>query len=120
MTGGRSVSTCAYDCTAGRASAHAASSAAAFRFQLIMPFSLPQSSMVVARQPFGLCDALLLSRSFEDRSAVHLADKGALDFLPRRLGSRVGTASCLAQRRAASFDLAGLDLQSHFPPIQVD
>ena len=61
----------------------------------------PEGSVVVARQPLGLRDALVLDRRLEDGAGLELADEAALDFLPGGLARRVVVAPGGLERLAA-------------------
>ena len=57
--------------------------------------------VIVARHAFGQIDILILDRVFQHHAGAHLADMGALDFLPRRLRSGIFVTARRFQRLTA-------------------
>src|SRR5690606_18699935 len=57
--------------------------------------------VIVSRQAARMRDILILDRIFQNRAGFHLADNGALDFLPRRLAFRIFIAARSFQGLAA-------------------
>ena len=76
--------------------------------------------MIVARQAFGLGDALVLFRRFQNGAVAKLADETALDFLPGRLVLGELVAALRLERGAASGNFLIRDQDVGFTLIEVD
>src|SRR4029079_18948084 len=65
----------------------------------------PARLVVVARDAFGLVDLLILDRILQLHAGAHLADMGALDFLPGGLGGGIFVTTRRFQLLAALGEL---------------
>ena len=76
--------------------------------------------MIIARIAEGLDDAAVLHGRFERRARLQLSDRVALEFLPRRVGRRVGIAATRLQGLAACLDFLFRHEPVHRRCVEVD
>src|SRR5678815_12334 len=77
------------------------------------------SSMIIPRNTLGLIDILVLHRILQHHAGAHLANMGALDFLPGSLGGGIFIPARRFQRRAAlgQFFVADQDIGGAFAQV---
>src|SRR5690606_19586073 len=85
-----------------------------------LPSTCALPSVAIARQAFGLGDALVLGGGLEDGPLAQLADDATLDFLPGRLVLRIFIAASRLQRRAPFRDFRLGDQDIGLTLVEVD